>query len=351
MWILLRLLVGIGLFAMRHFARNPASIGNRGGAAAYEQIHQTKSRVNGFRIGLALDSPTAFAFHRENAWDRLLKDLGLAGEIETGDTAFDGAVYVVCDHPGAGTWLEGSAIARDAVVHVLAGDCKAIRCDKGILWLDHAGSQRSPSAEDWDRLIRLRAAFAGIAPALAEPHRDPFLVKAAAVEVVVYSIVAYGAGAFLAGMIQKEDVHVDPDALILPGVLCAVGLFVGLMAAVAGSMYGSSRGRRVLAESGILLAFAIAPAGFQLVSDLNRGLDTSPATLVEERILGKEIGGSSKHRTYRLWVPAPGVPGRRSVQVSRGLYDAAAEGATFRTTRGAGALGFPWYRSVEVAGG
>lgn len=84
-----------------------------------------KGKVTRLDLGMRL-SGVPFSLTREGPIDRIFKALGFSEEIQTGDSPFDGAVYIACDHPALASLLSRDAAARGAILAVLSAGFEKI---------------------------------------------------------------------------------------------------------------------------------------------------------------------------------------------------------------------------------
>jgi hypothetical protein len=188
---------------------------------------------------------------------------------------------------------------------------------------------------------------------------DPFVWKALVVEGLVWSIAAYGVGAYLEMAFHTEDIHLDRMDLIWPGLAMGAVLFGLLGATVVFLLRGSSRGHRLLLESAALLLLGLPFTGIQVFADLNRGLDTSEVNL-DATVAGCQTRVSTSYRRGRkrtstsYHVRLSGTEGNialpQEIRVSQEVCRAAKAGSQAVITLGQGAFGKPWYRRISVGG-
>src|SRR6187431_2268620 len=97
MWVVIRLGAIVVAFVARYlrrlFPRDPA--GYFEGKPYYQKLRKSKrGTIQGFRIGATMRVPVTFRLQIEGAPDRFFKALGLADEVQVGDSDFDEEVYV-----------------------------------------------------------------------------------------------------------------------------------------------------------------------------------------------------------------------------------------------------------------
>jgi hypothetical protein len=346
MWIVFRIAVALIAFLARCIGPffRPKASGSYGGQPWYKKVSKSRSgKISSFTIGMPLDAPFVFRLQREESSDRWFKSMGLAHEFQTGDTPFDEAIYIACDHPALHRALKEKAAAREWIVKVLDAGYKRISGDGRVLWIERPASEE-PTEEEVARLSALRASLSGMRPAL-KMHRDPFNARVVAVEALTWSLFAYAAVGLFEYLVEP-DVYVGSRALLVPGLGAALALVAGLLALVAYFLRGSSRGSRILIESAILLVLAAPIAGMQLVDDLNRGLDRSEPTVETWNVTDKWATKRRRSSSYHLALVKGGES--RQVTVEYGVYSRAKVGHPLRLHIAKGALGYRWYRAMEA---
>jgi hypothetical protein len=355
MWIAFRIIIGLVAFAVRQLyrARKPKSDGIENGRATYQRVHTQKGTIKGFTLGVAVNAPLAFTLSRETGRDRFFKKLGLSAEMESGDRAFDDFVYVMCDHPMLGQLLKRSAAARDAIRAVLTDDFKHIRFDGHVVWVEKAAS-RTPSDEEERMVGALGEAFAPLEHDRSGRFSDAFLWKALVVEGVVWSIVGYAVASLFSMFGQQEDIHLAQAQVMWRGTLLAGVLFALLAALTWALMRGSSRGHRIILESGVLLLLALPPTGWQAYADLNRGLDSTrteirvAVTQCETRVSRSRRGTTTNYYLHLRDQEVDGVELPRTLKTNATACFAVTPRVPARLVLGRGALGLPWIRELAI---
>src|SRR5262245_37571899 len=236
----------------------------------WRQTHQTWTLLK-MRLGGELASPATFRSAPGPKHDPCFKRGGCAAGRETGDQRFDQRFSVIGDHEAFNGLRARSKEARDIVSALYAQHIESVNADGRTLWAIKA----APLFVDVEivRLLnRLNALLQSLGPEAA--FSDRFFWKAAAIEAVIYSIVAYAAGSF-AEMVSPPPHHVHVGRLLLFGIAAGLAIAAAGVALVYAIMRGSSRGHRLILESKIVLMLSLPVVGIQTVSDINRGLDTS----------------------------------------------------------------------------
>ena len=349
MWIALRMLAAIVAYmvvARRLLPDVPS--GSLGGFDYFEQRDTTRyGGITAFSIGVDFGAAVHISLHRERAWDWLFKALGLVTELQIGSETFDSMVYVACDDPGALRFIANDRAARDAVLRVMLAGFDRIRADGGVLSLQRQ-ADRGPLESEKALLLELRAALVRVKP-LLRGSRDPFFAKAAAVEGIAWSIFGYALATLPPAWLEPADIHLDPRALLVPGLILAAALLTVFSVGTIALMRGSARGHRIILECLVLLLCSLPIAGVQLVADLNRALDFAPDIVVARRILGTEVVGGR----YRVHIAGgsqqPGEPHLPfAIDVPEAVFERATRDGVLEVRLGPGRFGYPWYREVSA---
>ncbi|AOS43336.1 hypothetical protein Verru16b_00379 [Lacunisphaera limnophila] len=329
MWVLIRFAFAAVVFVTRLLWRRQG-VEQSSVFADTRQVLFTKSKTVGrgrnrhkelVKLYWGLECPTTlvFSLRTESGVDRFLKAMGLTMEVETGDEAFDRRVFVEGDHPTLQRLLEEDTGFRTAVSTLMARDAARIFSDGRHLWVESAKLEHA-AREDLQTLHRIVGVLRR-AEREAGPRRfDRFLWTAIGVEALVWSVALYGVPG-LVEVLHREialghgRMYFDPWALVEPGLRVAVGAFVALLGVVVGLLRGSSRGRRVMAECGLVLLIGLPLSGIQVVDDYNRSRDAAPVAVHEYRVTAKEErthrrrrGGRSTTYVLHLEPMTPGAP-------------------------------------------
>jgi hypothetical protein len=235
------------------------------------------------------------------------------------------------------------------------GSFRRLWHDGDVLWA-YAKEKREPTDADYAGLADVREALIAAAPRWQD-HADRFGWRMAAVEALTWSVFAYAVGGAVEMVVHREDYHVNPSGLIMPGLLTGAALFALLFALLVLLLRGSSRGHVVLIEGALLLLFGFPIGGIQLVSDINRGLDESAPQTVERRVIRTEERlhrgrRGRRYYTYHLWFGGeehnPPFTLPETMLVTGATFRQARAGGGVKLQLGRGWLGFPWYREIAV---
>ncbi len=358
MWILIRVLVAATAFVVRMVSRTwkPAPTGTLDGLPHYVSQYQDKSRPIGFKVGLPLRLPLVFKLSREVRTDSWYKRLGLVKEIQTRDARFDERVYVACDHPLFGEYLQQNEELRNLLRAALSAGVRTITSDGAVLWL-HSDEARAANLSDSARLLEIHRGFRRLAKEIPGRLQDPFLPRALAIEAMLASIFAYAVVAALEYWTHEADVYVQTGPLVARGLLMGLAILVAVGGAIVLLLRGSSRAGRLMTSSLVVLVLSGPVAGIQLANDLNRGLDDGPPEMVECPVVRPEVVVKQRRRSgpsysYYLNLGAPTGPTsidiNRRVRVDKGTFETVGGLKRARLILNPGWLGIPWYRGIEA---
>ena len=311
--------------------------------------------------GLELNTSLIFALTRESWQDRVGKFFGVATELQTGDAAFDKKVYVAGDHPALHALLAEDAEVRRRIVGLFDRGAKRIFADGRNLWVEPLEPAHA-SDQDLAELNGVCGALKRVEPAGRRWFSDPFLVKAIAVEALIWTLALYGAPALVEQLYRsyvlgEEQRYLDLWALVRPSLMLAGGLFVGLMGLIIVFLRGSSRGHRIILESAFVLGLGLPLSSIQMIADYNMEHDVSAPRLDMYRVVGNwdtRTKGVNRRRTraQHFLVLKPLTEGAPRVwphlKVSTENYLRAPKGAVVKITTRAGRLNIPWLVRLEV---
>jgi len=327
------------------------------------------------RVGVACGRGFSFTLKPEGGLDRWSKAIGLVRECQSGDAAFDAAVYVASDDAVFHRMLQTDAALRSNIERVVrtgsaTGKVSAIHAEKGRIWVEiepDAGHRATSRAQDAARdiapaLIHLAADFRERPQDAARPP-DRFFVRAAAL-LAISSGLAINGLFELARLSQSGDVPFMTDRLApLPWAI-AIGLIgaFGLAVLAVRFLGRSSRTHLVLIELLLVGSFGIATSAFAGLRDYNMEFDRAPAAIQKATITDR-YDIYHKHRRRRVTSTTRtchlGMLGWPSVTVSQvrsvscGFYDRVMVGMSVDVRLREGALGWSWIENfvAHTSGG
>lgn len=351
-WLMIRLF----LSAVGALLRLGTGKGKRGEKRTHKSqsvyVHTTtnKGRVTSLSLGVPYKGPE-LRFSPESKSDRFFKALGLSTEIQAGDREFDDKVYVISNHPLVQTHLQLNKNARKNILDALENHCKEIVCDGDTLWMEMKHLEETD--QDLDHLLELRSSLKELESSETKLYRDPFILRAVAIEAVIWSFAGYALGGLIDFAFSNKTVFLNRTDMLLSGLVTAGVLFALLLTITFLVMRGSSRGHRVVVESAIVLLISMPLAGVRLLGDLNIGLDKSPPREILVERVGKEKrlhkDKNGVHYTYHLHLGNHGseMVFPEEVQVESEVFARGGKDDQLVLVVRDGALSQPWLESVR----
>lgn len=361
MWIIIRIVVALGSFLYRYcFRRIPRNFPHHDGNISYHYKRVTnKGKLIKHYLETPLASPFMCCLTQETSRERLLMKIGFGEELNCGDADFDDLIFIAGDHPQIAETLRGNRELRALIGSLIPATLTSISITGETLRFEIPRHiEHEPHVKN---LAKMRELLQGVQNGVMSRFSDPFYVKALLAESAVWTVVGYAVAAFLEMIVVQEDYHLFRGQLIRNGLFFAALLLWTWMFFLFMFLGRSSRTPRIMIESAILLFFALPLAGIQLVSDANRGLDSSPGIVVErpvQRAEKREHRGRRGRRWYSYHAHfAPqnlewnggskylALP--TEMAISSTAYNTAIRTKTLRIEIARGFLGIPWYRKVE----
>jgi hypothetical protein len=359
MWLLIRMLAFIigCLYKTIGKWRFDEPAGSHAGIPYYERVRSNKRRVTKITVGTDLKCPVLFRLSRETYLDRVFKKLGLSTEIQSGDANFDRIIYVTSDHPLIAKLLERNAELRQLVLNILESSrfC-SIYTDGDRLWME-TRSHDNIGGQYLEQLMQLRNFLEQVETKISSRFSDPFYRRAFIIESVVMGIAGYALVSYLDYVFNRSDYHLNNTALFEEGIKWAIGMFVVFVAIIVALLRKTSQGHRLITENAFILLLSLPVAGCQLVSDLNRSLDSGEEMIVERQIdqlVVREHRGRRGRRSYTYYMGlAPATKDEAikvpsTIQIEHGLYSRLSEGQRIEIVVGRGGLDHPWYTAFRA---
>ena len=323
-----------------------------------------KRRVQIIRVGVSCSSSFSLSLKPEGLVDRASKFIGLTKECQTGDSAFDDAIYVLSDDLAFHRMLQLNANLRSNILRLAEvcdaeGKLKAIHAYKGRLWV-----VVDPDTTDRDEAERIGH---GLVPALhhlaadfiekpstAAEHRDPFPFRAMCV-LAISTGLAINGGVSLVRMYPGDfPFMLQADAPVPLALLVAFATILALVAFALGFMGRSSRAHLVLIELLLVGSFGTVTTAYAELRDYNMEFDSKPPALHRAIIIDKyetytrrRRGGKTRHCHIMMqgW-PSATVSTHREMSCS--FYEAVQVGTPIDVRLRSGALGWGWVENFDI---
>lgn len=186
-----------------------------------------------------------------------------------------------------------------------------------------------------------------------ESRADPSYVRGALVRSLTWPIGAYGCMGIVELFFDSTDLHADQESLFAFALLLTLVLAPAVIA-LAWKLAGpSGGGHRLFLGAVRVLILSVPLASVQILSDVNRHLDTSPETVVTRTVV-KKVTTAGKYGSHRRLYFSPSDASHRlklpdSLEVGEANFLRAHEGGHVDIALGQGRLGFTWYRKVVVS--
>ncbi|MDI1443223.1 hypothetical protein [Polyangium sp. 6x1] len=311
----------------------------RGGRAEFE--------VEAAGSGAAARLP--IVIRRETSLDMLGKKLRINREVQTGDAAFDAAVYVESDAPdGDVQRVLGEARVRQKVLALLDAGFSSVAIHDGggkLFALRDAGERFDEGA--------LRAAcgeLGAIAEALPAPSARPGLPPlwlAGPIAAVVSAVLAF-VGFYLLSWARGAYYPLGSSATIV-GV--ALGLFAWLcvLPLVGVLVRGRSVSFRLFGACFCFLLLAMPLSGAGTAIAMNGRMDADRPTCLKARVSSK--GSRSYKTSTSYFVHLDGLPRESApieLPVARELFASLHEGQDVFVEVGRGRFGWEWLKGIRL---
>ncbi|RZA09287.1 MAG: hypothetical protein EOP11_02195 [Proteobacteria bacterium] len=314
-----------------------------------------KGKITATLLTVPLRSKAVFKLSQESLVDRIFKRVGLATEIQTGDQAFDTRVYIASDSTAFSREVSLDGESRRLILNLFTAGARFIQGDRDHLGVQFAGDETTNTGLK-ALVIKLARQLGDMDRNVIGEGRDPFFLKAVAVECLVYGLATYASVSFFEWQFMPEDVHLDSFAVLTRGIGVGVAAAVALLIGIILIFKGSSRGHRILVESALILGLSLPVGGIALYTDLNTALDQS-ATIVQERTIYEAYRQEHRGRkgrtyySYHLLLAAPEAPEELSipgsVRVSASEFYSLQGRKRARFGLGRGFFNTPWIRGID----
>lgn len=354
MWIATRIIITIASFFYRFFFRHlPESYPMTHNGVPYSAKVSSSKTSSITTVETPVTSSFICTLSAESRLDRWAKMIGFGDEIQVRDAEFNRRIFILGDHPLTADYLSSSSELRERICAIIPSQVKSIAITGETLKI--VGQHNVPASSLLDDLVFIRASVEKIQHNAKSRFVDPYYTRAVILESLIMAVLTYGLLSFAEMRFFLEDYHLDGVSLIKAGLgagLAVTAVIVGITWALLGK---SSRAIRLMIENGLMMLLALPIIGYEIISDVNRGLDDSEPIIVTSRVTEKYTrthGTRRRYTTYHLKLAH--TPSTQSLQfkmpgtisVTHELYWQVHEGENIDCEISLGYLGFPWYRSL-----
>ncbi|WP_413560348.1 hypothetical protein [Bdellovibrio sp. HCB209] len=360
MWIIFKLLFTLGAFLLRYsnarfnLKMNDAKSMHEGVELFTNVINSKNGIVRKTSWNRQFPCKVVFKLTRESKLDKILKNWGLADEIQTQDLSFDQLIYIACDSNSFMHKIQKDRETRRLITEIFANGCDYILCDGKTLCVMYDGERRSDFAG-----ARL---FAQLSLHLEELQKlprdfDPFVIKALITESLIWSLAAYTLASFFQWTMLHETVYLNDNVLAKSALLFTGFASLVSIGIVLSLFRGSSRGHRIIVESVLVLALCLPVGGIALYSDMNINFDHSPTTTIDAAVTGHYTQMHRRRRgthyiTYHLQIDPQNSPKDivlpLDLKISGDLYERTQLGSKIRIDVGRGRWHHAWIRGITA---
>ncbi|MRG94813.1 hypothetical protein [Polyangium spumosum] len=286
---------------------------------------------------------------RETSVDMLGKKLRINREVQTGDVAFDAAVYVESDAPDESVKrVLGEAGVRGHVLALLDRGFSAVAIHDGAGKLRAA--REAGDRFDAEALARVCGELGAIADALPAPssrRAPPSLWLAGPVTAVVSAVLAF-VGFYLLSWARGVYFPLGSRAAAVGAALGLVA-WLGMMPLVGVLVRGRSVSFRLFGACFGLLLLALPLSGAGTAIAMNGRMDESAPTCRQARVAAK--GSRTYQTSTSYFVELDGLPVEASsveLPVQRELFSSLHEGQDVFVEVGRGHFGWAWLKRIRL---
>lgn len=317
-------------------------------------------------IGLAGGAGDDFSLRPETGFDRFCKSAGLVKEYQTGNPAFDEAVYILADDPDTQRAIAASPVLMEAALALFAGIGKkfarieTLEHRQGRLWLELINNWLS-SEQDLRKterfcVPRLDAISAALKARQMGLPGGAKTLRGAATELLLAAALASAGAALLFLLVLRylflgrvpytlDWAALLVDALSLGGALLGALLLTGLLL-----IRNSARAHLVLLELLLAGGFGAFGMAWAELRYLNMEFDRAAVVDYEAQARGKRIGNGARPASYYIEMDDWLRPGQTvELYVPESLYQQTRPGAPLHIRQRAGRLGYRWVERVTAA--
>jgi|GEM_PF-5645341 len=297
----------------------------------------------------------SFLVRREEEFDRMAKDHGVADEVQTGDAGFDRQFYIETDHGDFTRAYFQIPDHRAAVADIFQKGVKSVALTRdGFVVIQEPLDGDSETISGLvqavipDMMRLCRDIPQGIHGRRSRPR-----LSSRFKEKILYGLCVAGLIiGFFIGIFSWETFRpLDGWQVFLFSLMCSLpaGLIGILM--VKRWFAGDSRSHTVLAMHALWILGGAVLVGFGLTMAYNAVSDNGPSAAHHVRVWSKREASSGDSRSYYIVVDSWRVEGdRKELEIERGLYrHLDSQHSRVEVITRPGALGFEWIVDVRNA--
>lgn len=318
-----------------------------------------------YRIGIRGAAGFDFQLKPERWWDKLFKLVGISGELQIGDRAFDRTWYVVSEDWLLRRALLASTRFRADLLHLLS-ECvrldlrlKRLRCQSGRLWVDlkpneskvqggYSSLSQQRAAALVPLLYRIAQHVAHLRPERFKRVRDRYARRAWVLLSISTGLALYAGVHLVRLLFVHIPFLISPDYLLWHALLAGGAALGGLVLAALLLLGGTSRAHLVLFELLLTGSFGLVGTAYVTLRDVNMDFDEGKrqidvASVADKRVQTGRRRAQSYYITLAEW---PILNGRREIKAGAGLFYSVGRGDKVDIVQRSGYLGHAWVEAV-----
>jgi hypothetical protein len=328
------------------------------GQDAYElKLSVLKGKVRAAKLAVDGGDDFSFTLTPEDGLDRLSKAIGLTRECQTGDAAFDDALYICSDDAALHRMLQTDRALRDDILRLVIdcpamfGTLRSIEVHRGRVWIvaTPLKTDRDEAEEASRRIVPL---LKNLAARLSRPQaetpesRDPFPLRAACILAISTGLIING-GFETFRMAGSFPFMLDPNAPVAWALSAGLGIVALLVVAALAWLGRSARTHLVLIELVLIGLIGATLTAYAEIHDFNIDLDRAAPTVIPASV-GRLYLTYTTHKNTTTthcqleligW-PTPAAVATR--EISCDFYAQLRVGQSVAVEQHPGALGWPW---------
>ena len=314
----------------------------------YEFFTGSKNNPSYFKIWIDCRSRGGFRIGKETAFDRFFKNLGIAHEIQTGDSQFDRDYYINTDTVAFTRACFNFPERRQAVNELFNLNFKEILHDGKRLEVKISPFRFK---ENFDKATVESTVkqLVMLSRDLPEDYYEPRVIgtpawkfKRGIIYVVSTTTLVAGFGCLLLGNIRYPPL--DKFLIFKDSLNHSIPAFIIFIAVSIVFLKGRSSSHKDLLFNLCMALIGIPLTGYSGTVVCNGYLDHSPTNHHEVTVTGKRYTTSKNSKTYYLKLKSwRENRSQEEITVGKSAYDKAASGDTIvRVTTRPGYLGYEW---------